>query len=123
MVEMRTALLDTLRSRSKRQRSCMLEVTLLHELNDSVADALHLVDFCQPFVLEHIRSVVNLIPWNDIGAEVGPAAQYQPPDPRQVLAFQAVLEDHGILCYVRTTRGQEEHAACGMLATTTRRTQ
>jgi 23S rRNA (adenine2503-C2)-methyltransferase len=123
MVEMRTALLDTLRSRSKRLRSCMLEVTLLHQLNDSVADALHLVEFCQPFRLEHIKLVVNLIPWNDIGAEVGPAAQYRPPHPHQVLAFQTVLVDHGILCYVRTTRGQEEHAACGMLATTKRRTQ
>jgi adenine C2-methylase RlmN of 23S rRNA A2503 and tRNA A37 len=34
-----------------------------------------------------------------------------------VLTCQKVLVDRGILSYVRTTRGDEEDAACGMLST------
>lgn len=119
MVELRDGLIQTLKGRSKRLRNTMLEIALLDKINDSKEDALHLVQFCKPFFEEvkHIKLVVNLIPWNDIGAQFGPASTYRKPKMSRVLDFQKVLQENGILCYIRTTRGDEENAACGMLTT------
>jgi 23S rRNA (adenine2503-C2)-methyltransferase len=119
MVELRQALLAVLQKRSKRLRATMLEMTLLAGKNDSVQDAEHLADFCQPFLDDPagIKLVVNLIPWNDIAAQSGPAANYQTPSPDALAAFQKTLMKRNILCYIRTTRGDDESAACGQLAT------
>jgi 23S rRNA (adenine2503-C2)-methyltransferase len=119
MVELRDALLAVLQKRSKRLRATMLEMTMLSGRNDSVQDAEHLADFCQPFLDDAagIKLVVNLIPWNDIAAQSGPAANYQTPSPEALSAFQKTLMKRNILCYVRTTRGDDESAACGQLAT------
>jgi 23S rRNA (adenine2503-C2)-methyltransferase len=119
MVELRDALLAVLQKRSKRLRATMLEMTMLSGRNDSVEDAEHLADFCQPFLDDPagIKLVVNLIPWNDIAAQSGPAANYQTPSPEALSAFQKTLMKRNILCYVRTTRGDDESAACGQLAT------
>ena len=119
MEELRDGLIRTLQGRSKRLRNTMLEIALLNQINDSTEDAMHLVNFCQPIIdeVKGVKVVVNLIPWNDIGASFGPASTYKRPSMSRVLAFQKVLTDSGILCYVRTTRGDEENAACGMLAT------
>lgn len=125
MVELRAGLIQTLQGRRKRLRSTMLEIALLDGINDSEQDAKHLADFCRPLLeqVEGIKLVVNLIPWNNIAATSGPAAQYQKPSMDKVMTFQKVLIDHGIMCYVRTTRGDEENAACGMLATSKKPTQ
>jgi 23S rRNA (adenine2503-C2)-methyltransferase len=119
MAELRSGLIRTLQERRKRLRNTMLEVTLLDDINDSKENALHLAEFCRPLLdeVDGIKLVVNLIPWNDIAATSGPAAAYRKPSMDRVLEFQKVLVDHGIMCYVRTTRGDEENAACGMLAT------
>lgn len=122
MTELRDALIRTLQGRSKRLRHMMIEVTLLDEINDSTREARHLAKFCEPLLtqVDGIKLIVNLIPWNDIGATFGPALHYRQPSMERVLAFQKVLADCGILCYVRTTRGDDKNAACGMLATKTR---
>jgi 23S rRNA (adenine2503-C2)-methyltransferase len=119
MVELRDALLAVLQKRSKRLRATMLEMTMLAGKNDSVQDAEHLAEFCQPFLDDPagIKLVVNLIPWNDITAQSGPAANYQTPSPEALAAFQKTLMKRNILCYIRTTRGDDESAACGQLAT------
>jgi 23S rRNA (adenine2503-C2)-methyltransferase len=119
MVQLRDGLSWTLQQRTKRLRSTMLEITLLDGINDSEEDARHLVEFCQPLLeqVEGIKLVVNLIPWNDIGASSGPAKNYRRPSRSRIIAFQKVLADNNILCFVRTTRGDDESAACGMLAT------
>mmetsp|Transcript_6104 Transcript_6104/g.12577 ORF Transcript_6104/g.12577 Transcript_6104/m.12577 type:complete len:490 (+) Transcript_6104:144-1613(+) len=122
MEELRDGLLSTLKHRSKRLRNTMLEVTLLDEINDSPEDAQHLADFCKPFTEgPAIKLTVNLIPWNDISASFGPASGYRKPRMERIRAYQKVLGDNGILCYVRTTRGDEEDAACGMLSTKKRK--
>jgi len=126
MEELRDGLLHTLSLRSKRLRNTMLEITMLDGINDSPDDAQHLADFCRPFyagpqAVKGIKLTVNLIPWNDISAAYGPASDYRPPTMERVRAFQKVLADNGILCYVRTTRGDEENAACGMLSTNKRK--
>lgn len=122
MTELRAGLIRTLQGRRKKLRNTMLEITLLDQINDSEDDALDLVNFCRPLLeeVQGIKLTVNLIPWNDIAAQNGPAAGYRKPSLERVLAFQKVLISHGIMCYVRTTRGDEENAACGMLSTKNR---
>ena len=119
MEELRQGLIDALKGRSRRQRNIMLEITLLDNINDTADDAHHLIEFCQPILndIPGIKLVVNLIPWNDIDASFGPASLYKTPQTSRVLAFQKIIADSGLLCYVRTTRGDDESAACGMLAT------
>ena len=119
MEELREGLILTLQQRSRRMRAIMLEVTLLDQVNDSAEAAHHLADFCQP-ILERVSAtklVINLIPWNDIKAPFGPAALYRQPSTERVAAFQNILIQRGLLCYVRTTRGDDESSACGQLAT------
>jgi 23S rRNA (adenine2503-C2)-methyltransferase len=118
MAELRDALKEVLLSRSRRLRAVMLEVTLLEDINDLPEHADHLADFCLPLQsIPGCKMVVNLIPWNDIGVESGPAAQYRTPPRDRVLAYQRVLRRRSVLCYVRATRGDDEGAACGQLAT------
>lgn len=112
MSELRGGFIETLLSRSRSQRSAMLEVTLLGSVNDSEEDALHLASFCQPILqqVQRLKLVVNLIPWNEISAPFGPASYYQKPSLGRVLAFQEVLVGNGIRCYIRQTRGDDESA-------------
>lgn len=119
MVELRNSLIQVLRSRPRKLRQVMLELALINDINDRTEDAEHLADFCKAFYEEvpGVKVVVNLIPWNDISATSGPAKDYQKPASEHVLNFQKVLTDQGILSYVRTTRGDDESAACGQLAT------
>jgi 23S rRNA (adenine2503-C2)-methyltransferase len=82
-----------------------------------------LAEFVRPLLEEvkGIKLIVNLIPWNDISATFGPASAYRKPKMERILAYQKVLVEMGILSYIRTTRGDEEDAACGMLSTKSRR--
>lgn len=117
MEELRAGLLKGLEGRSRSLNSTMLEVTLLSGINDSYEDAMSLIDFCRPIETKVSKLVVNLIPWNNIGAPSGAASHFDQPLPSAVSAFQQTLTDNGIRCYVRTTRGDDESAACGQLAT------
>jgi len=53
-----------------------------------------------------------VIPYNPIDHPV-----FRAPSKERVLRFQQQITDSNVLCYVRTTRGDEEDAACGQLAT------
>jgi len=124
MTELREGLILALLQRSRRQRAIMLEITLLDQVNDSTDDAEHLGKFCEPLFLRvtGVKVIVNLIPWNDISASVGAATRYKRPSRERVKAFQDVLtKKYGISCYIRITRGDDENAACGQLATTGKR--
>ena len=114
MEELKTGLVEALSSRSRKQRRTMLEVALIDGVNDSDEDADLLGAFAQSIMDEVAgsKAVVNLIPYNDISHPT-----YRTPSMERVLAFQKIITDHGVLCYVRTTRGDEESAACGQLAT------
>ena len=93
----------------------MLEVALIEDVNDSDDDAQRLAVFAQSIMNDVARSkvVVNLIPYNAIDHPT-----YKTPSMESVLRFQKIVTDHeGVLCYIRTTRGDEESAACGQLAT------
>ena len=118
MKELREGFLEALSARSRALKSTMLEITLLDRVNDFPEDALELVDFCQPILQRVPKLVVNLIPWNNIGGSSNAKMGFRPPTLERVAAFQKILGDRGIRCYVRTTRGDDESAACGQLATT-----
>ncbi|KAI2496638.1 hypothetical protein MHU86_17841 [Fragilaria crotonensis] len=117
MEELRSGLLEGLQGRSRSLNSTMLEITLLSGINDSLEDAVSLIEFCRPIQEKVSKLVVNLIPWNNIGAPTGAASLFEQPSSENVSAFQKTLTDSGIRCYVRTTRGDDESAACGQLAT------
>jgi len=81
------------------------EYVLLEDVNDSVEDARRLVR-----LLKGIRGKVNLIPFNDWDG----SGFARPPLPR-ILAFQAVLLEHGITATIRWSKGEDIGAACGQL--------
>jgi len=81
------------------------EYVLLEDVNDSVEDARRLVR-----LLKGIRGKVNLIPFNDWEG----SGFARPPLPR-ILAFQAVLLEHGITATIRWSKGEDIGAACGQL--------
>lgn len=118
MEELRSGLVQALSSRSNKLRRTMLEVALIEDVNDSDKDARLLAEFAQSIMNDVAGSkvVVNLIPYNAIDHPT-----YRTPSMDSVLRFQKIVTDGGVLCYVRTTRGDEESAACGQLATKRKR--
>lgn len=114
MEELKDGVVKALVHRSRRLRNLMMEVTLMDGINDGVEEATELADFALDLInrVEGIKLMVNLIPFNDIGYE-----QYKRSSDVNIAAFQKVLVEKGIKTYVRTTRGDEESAACGQLAT------
>ncbi len=118
MDELRHGLVNALLGRSKRLRNVMLEVTLMDGINDGIREAEEMAEFAQKIIdsVNGLKLMINLIPFNDIGYE-----QYKRPKEENVARFQSILVEKGIKTYVRTTRGDDESAACGQLATKKRR--
>ena len=99
-------LLDAIRAIPREgRRRVTTEYVLLGGTNDSVEDARRLVALIRP-----LRVRVNLIPFNPY-----PGAIFARPANAAVDAFGRVLRDAGITVTVRTSRGTDIGAACGML--------
>ena len=81
------------------------EYVLLDGVNDAPEEAQRLAK-----LLRGIRGKVNLIPFNDWEG----SSYRRPPLPR-ILAFQAILLEHGITATVRWSKGEDIGAACGQL--------
>ena len=120
MTELRDAYLEALLERPIKLRTTMLEIALIEEVNDGVDDAEHLAAFVLNMYekVPGIKVMVNLIPFNDIGHPV-----YRKPSVERVWAFQKRLTSKGLKCFIRTTRGDDESAACGQLATKKKKEQ
>ena len=88
------------------RRRITIEYTLMAGVNDGQGEARELVQ-----LLRGLRVKVNLIPMNPISA-----SELKAPSGARVAAFQRVLSDAGVSCFVRTRRGDEVSAACGQLA-------
>jgi 23S rRNA (adenine2503-C2)-methyltransferase len=100
-------LMDALRAYPlPKRRRITIEYTLVAGKNDSIAEAKKLVK-----LLAGIPVKVNLIPMNPIEA-----SDLGPPDFSGVEAFQSVLTDRGLSCFIRRQRGDDVAAACGQLA-------
>ena len=118
MEELKSALINALLKRNKRMRATMLEITLIDGLNDGVKEAEELAEFALDMMerVPGIKVIVNLIPFNDIGH-----ATYRQSSEDAIRNFQRVLTSKKVLTYTRTTRGDDESAACGQLATKKRK--
>lgn len=100
------ALLGALRSFPlPKRRRVTIEYVLLHDVNDSEADARRLVK-----LLRGLPCKVNLIPFNP---HAGGA--YDRPPKERVLTFQQILLQGHYNCLIRETRGDDKMAACGQL--------
>lgn len=118
MSELRQGLIDTLKERPMNLRTTMLEYVLLGGVNDSIEQADELAEFAKVIVdsVPGCKLVVNLIPYNDTGDNV-----FEKPSKEASMSFQKRLQyEHGIYAFVRVTRGDDESAACGQLATMSR---
>ena len=114
MEELRLGFVEALKARSKKLRTTMLEIALIDGVNDGMEEADHLADFALKICKDvpGAKVVVNLIPYNSIDHPT-----YRKPTEEAVAAFQKRLMEKGVMVYVRTTRGDDESAACGQLAT------
>jgi 23S rRNA (adenine2503-C2)-methyltransferase len=100
------ALLDAVAAfPSDRRRHVTFEYVMLAGVNDSDDDARRLTR-----LLGGQRGKVNLIPFNP-----HPLSAYGRPDDSRVDAFRRILDGARIENFVRTTRGLDIDAACGML--------
>mmetsp|Transcript_47050 Transcript_47050/g.138835 ORF Transcript_47050/g.138835 Transcript_47050/m.138835 type:complete len:192 (+) Transcript_47050:666-1241(+) len=116
MAELRDAFGDVLSAR--RDRGLMVELTMIDGINDQPEHAAQLRELLEPLPG---KTRVNLIPYN-VNEGLGAAgALFLPSPPEAVKAFQRQLLDHGVICTVRTARGDDEAAACGQLATKRKR--
>jgi 23S rRNA (adenine2503-C2)-methyltransferase len=88
------------------KRRVTFEWALIHEVNDTIAEAQKLAG-----LLEGITCHVNVIPLNPTHGFDG-----QKSEKDRVLAFKKALESHGIPCTVRMRRGIDIQAGCGQLA-------
>ena len=114
MVELRQGVIKVLRNKPKKLRTFMIEVALIADINDTEEAAYELADFAKVIVNEtpDVKMIINLIPFNDIGHPT-----YRQPNKDRVKAFQDILWKKGLVAHTRVTRGDEESAACGQLAT------
>lgn len=110
--ELRDGLLQALLKRPLRNRTIMIAITLIDGINDSLEDAQKTAAFVKPMLEIAPKIMIDLIPYNDISVP-----NFSKPSTDKVNQFQKFLRSEGLFCSVRVTRGDEESAACGMLAT------
>ena len=123
MVELRQGLIETLKRRSL--RTTMVEVALIDGVNDSIREADELATFVKEITTQvpNSKLICNLIPYNDIGGGGGTASSFRKPSLERVMEFQQRLQELGVYAHVRGTRGDDESAACGQLATSRKKQQ
>lgn len=88
------------------QRRLSLEYIMWRGVNDDVAHAEMLVK-----LIGNIDCRVNLIRYHAI-----PGVDLHPCSEERMIMFRNILNRHGITATIRTSRGEDIEAACGMLA-------
>ena len=89
------------------QRRVSFEYIFMSGLNDSPR---HIRELCR--LLDGIKCRINLIRFHKI-----PGSPYFSPDDRAMIAFRDALTAKGIHTTIRTSRGEDIQAACGLLST------
>mmetsp|Transcript_13862 Transcript_13862/g.21419 ORF Transcript_13862/g.21419 Transcript_13862/m.21419 type:complete len:416 (+) Transcript_13862:245-1492(+) len=114
MTELRKGYLDALSQRPTKLRTSMIEVALIGGINDSPDDAEHLADFVLQIMkdVQGAKIIINIIPFNNI-----PGSHFGKPSDDALLEFLNTLRIKGVKSRIRQTRGDDESAACGQLAT------
>lgn len=90
------------------QRRLSLEYIMWRGVNDDIAHADMLIR-----LIGNIKCRVNLIRFHAI-----PGVDLRPCSEERMLMFRNHLNSHGITATIRTSRGEDIMAACGMLSTT-----
>jgi 23S rRNA (adenine2503-C2)-methyltransferase len=89
------------------QRRISFEYIMFNGLNDDLVHAQELST-----LLKGIPCRVNLIRYHEI-----PGIDLKSSDPKKMLFFRDFLTSKGIICTIRSSRGEDIMAACGMLST------
>ncbi len=87
------------------RKRVMFEYLVIKDLNDDIKSAKKLVK-----LLHGIKAKVNLIYFNPY-----PGTQYQRPTKESMERFKEYLNNHGIICTIRESKGLDISAACGQL--------
>jgi 23S rRNA (adenine2503-C2)-methyltransferase len=95
----------------KGQRRLSFEYILFKGLNDSLVYAKELVK-----LLRGLDCRVNLIRFHSTPAIIG----FEGTNSETMLNFRDYLTSHGVFSMIRTSRGEDVFAACGMLSTANR---
>jgi len=82
------------------------EYLLMNGINDSIADAKELAEYCKSFPVK-----INIIEYNSTGNP-----KFNKSTPKAVDAFVSFLKSRNMIVNVRRSRGQDIDAACGQLA-------
>lgn len=90
-----------------KQRRLSFEYIMFHDFNDSMRHAKELAR-----LLKGMSCRVNLIRFHAI-----PNVDLKTSDEKAMNAFRDYLNEQGITCTIRSSRGEDIFAACGMLST------
>ena len=106
-------LLSTLKkySLTGSSRRITFEYIMLKDINDSASDAREL---CR--LISGIPSKVNLIPFNP-----WPLSIYKCSEDKKIRAFSQIINNAGYISTIRRPRGRDIMAACGQLASQSKR--
>lgn len=88
------------------QRRVSFEYIVMSGLNDSTQ---HIKELCR--LLNGIKCRINLIRFHKI-----PDSPYFSPNDEKMIDFRNALTNKGIMTTIRTSRGEDIQAACGLLA-------
>jgi 23S rRNA (adenine2503-C2)-methyltransferase len=99
-------LIDACRQYARRtRRRVSFEYAMMCDVNDGLDHAHQLGRLVSGFL-----SHVNLIPLNRVEG-----SPFAPTPRRRIDEFQRIVQDHGVSCTVRATRGDDIDGACGQL--------
>lgn len=87
------------------RKRVMFEYLVMKDINDDIKSAKKLVA-----LLHGIRAKVNLIYFNPHEGSL-----YKRPNQKDVEAFRDYLNNHGMICTIRESKGLDISAACGQL--------
>ena len=129
--ELALALAVALRRRAPKRRRLLVECVLIDGVNDAqehadaiaaLVEPLHAACFQAGRKSKRTGVLVNLIPFNPVaGAGFPGGAAFRAPTRDTVLSFQERLRSWGVWASIRQQRGDDEDAACGQLATISRK--
>lgn len=91
------------------QRRLSFEYILMSKMNNSPR---HIKELCR--LLNGLKCRINIIKFHKI-----PSSPYYSPPDEKIVTFRDALTAKGIHTTIRTSRGEDIKAACGLLSTTT----
>jgi 23S rRNA (adenine2503-C2)-methyltransferase len=86
-------------------RRVSFEYAMMRDVNDAPEQAAALGSLVSGFPAH-----VNLIPLNEV-----PGSPFRPTPRRRIVEFQQIVQERGVSCTVRATRGDDIAGACGQL--------